>query len=234
MDRSIQQEVFIAMCSNVKNIEKAWKQQNQVINRNLRKNDHNSAVLNTKMLALIFCAWSEAMFQKLIHTPHGFDISEITQIKNIKNKKSITNGWKKIIELGLNKTDFSKNSGGKANIKQYLYKTIDDYVHEPSLLRNRIIHGQWLVALNSGNDAVNDKITDEISNLDVVVITVWYNVWKTVAGIIESLIESPKRSFNRDYWSEYAKLDDYLRKVKQFSLDKKISLLKKKPIITID
>ncbi len=40
-----------------------------------------SANVQTKILALVFSAWAEARFSKLIHTPYGFDLNEIRQIK---------------------------------------------------------------------------------------------------------------------------------------------------------
>lgn len=70
--------------------------------------------------------------------------------------------------------------------------------------RNKVAHGQWIVALNRENTAVNTKMTTELGELDTVVIWIWYRVHQHLSSIVEALIESPDRAFHRDYWQEIA------------------------------
>ena len=81
MNREEQLNIFRAQTANVREIVKTWKHVKRTINRELVGGNPTSATLHTKLLALVFCAWSEANFSKLIHTPHGLELVEIQQIK---------------------------------------------------------------------------------------------------------------------------------------------------------
>ena len=76
-------QVFIAQCDNVRGLASAFKQTKRVINQSLRRNKDNEVRDHTRTLALIYCAWSEASFSKMVHTPHGFTLDEIKQIKEV-------------------------------------------------------------------------------------------------------------------------------------------------------
>jgi hypothetical protein len=186
--------------------------------------------VQTKVLALVFCAWVEANFSKVIHTPYGFNLDEIRQIKEFYRANGLEKGWEKCIELGLRKVKNRKRSNYIPNIDQQLKRLVKDCVVEPSLIRNKIAHGQWEIALNRQNTSVNTELTKQLSELDAVTIDIWFRAHHYLAEIIESLIESPNRSFHRDYTVKIAELDNFLRESKGWSLDEKAKLLKRKPI----
>lgn len=221
MQRSDQLEVFRAQTANVRELEKARRHLQRSINRELAKKNLVSAGLHTKLLALVFCSWSEANFSKLIHTPHGFTIDEIGQIKS-NSKNNITAGWQKCLELGLRRIQSSPRSNYLPNIKQTVEQIIRQYVQEPSLLRNKIAHGQWIVALNRDNDAVNNELSRQIGEIDCVKLNIWRDVYRGLSNIIEALIESPNRSFHRDYWVELEELNQLIIDRQNWSLDEKI------------
>ena len=75
--------------------------------------------------------------------------------------------WKKCVELSLRKVQ-GKSSGYIANTQKKIVTLIDSYVYDPSLLRNKIAHGQWNVALNSNNTKVNETLTNKINAITVV------------------------------------------------------------------
>jgi hypothetical protein len=230
MDNAARLQVFQAQTKNVRMLDQARKQISRAINHALRRGDTISIQVHTKVLALVFCAWVEANFSKVIHTPYGFTLDEIYQIKQTYQKLGLEEGWNKCIELGLRKISNARRSNYIPNISQKITSLVNEFIVEPSLIRNKVAHGQWKVALNRENTAVNSKITKDLDDLDSVVITKWFGVHNHLLNIVESLIESPNRSFHKDYWKEIAELEDFLEKSKRRNLSAKIKLLQKKPI----
>jgi len=74
MNRAQQLKIFQAQVKNIKELDVAWRHLKRSINSDLVSNNPVSARIHTKNLALVYCAWSEAVFSKLIHTPHGFEL----------------------------------------------------------------------------------------------------------------------------------------------------------------
>jgi len=227
MNKKEQLDIFVAQTKNVRQLEKAWKHVQRTINHELAIDNPTSAMLHTKLLALIYCAWSEANFSKLLHTPYGFNLSEIEQIKKMA-KEDILRGWKKCLELGLKKILINARSNYIPNIKLKVERFIDEYVGNPRLLRNKIAHGQWQIALNTKNDNINLKLTHQMTELNVVQIFVWRKVYQGLSNIIEAMIESPKKSFHKSYYDEIKKVESLLKETKNWTLKNKIKLLKEK------
>lgn len=227
MTRADQLAVFKAQTSNVRELESAWKHLQRTINSNFIKDNDKSAKLHTKMLALVFSAWAEANFSKLIHTPHGFNLDEIHQIKAMA-AGNIVDAWKKCLMLGLRRIGKPPKSNYVSNIRKRVNSLIDVYVKEPRLMRNKIAHGQWFSALNSPNTAINMALTAQLHDINIVTLCVWQDAYRGLSNIIESLIESPNRAFHRDYGVELANLEKRLASTAAFTLEKKIELLKKK------
>lgn len=228
MTRETQLQIFKAQTSNVKTLDKAWSHLQRSINKDLVIDNIVSAKLNTKLLALIFSAWSEATLSKLIHTPHGLELDEIQQIKSLICHHSIVHGWKKCLELGLIKVKSSPKSSYIPNIKQKVERIIGQYVEEPSIIRNKIAHGQWDICLNSQNTSINHAITANVQDINVVNLSVWKEAHSALSNIIEALIESPDRAFHRDYWKHTVDLDEHLKKTENWTLAGKIAQLKAK------
>ena len=133
------------------------------------------------------------------------------------------------MELGTLRASKRKNSNYIPNIRLELRRLIRQFIVEPSLLRNKIAHGQWLVALNRENTAENKELTNSLASLDIVEITKWFEIHGHISLIIEALIESPNRAFHKDYWIEITKLQEFIEKSKTWSLEQKVAKLKKRP-----
>lgn len=192
--------IFQAQTANVRSLKTAIRQVRRLINAALRANDQPTVQAFTKVYALLYCAWAEANFSKLVHTPYGFDLDEIAQVQAAK-ANGITAAWKKCVQLGLRHLD-AKRGSFKPNARQRLEAAIDAHVFDPSVLRNKLAHGQWVIALNHDNDAVQDEYTTKMKELDLVKIGGWIAGHELLAGLVEHLIESPKKAFMRD-WYEY-------------------------------
>lgn len=217
-------DVFAAQTENVRALEQAWKHINKSINAAYSCSDSSSAEIHTKLLAQVYCAFAEAVFSKVIHTPNGLALDEISQVKS-KGKKNIVEGWKKCVDLSLRKVQ-GKNSGHVANTQQKIYSLIDTYVFDPSLLRNKIAHGQWSVALNSNNTKVNSDLTNRIKAITVVDLYRYKEAFQSLFRIVEDIIESPNKAHHRDYWIHITAFEKSQQEMASWTIQEKIKALK--------
>lgn len=229
MDQNSRLAIYEAQTKNVQELDKARKQINRSINNALRRRDKVAEQALTKTMALVFCAWVEANFSKVIHTPHGFSLNEIQQIKKTYKENGLEKGWEKCLELGTSRASSNKKSSYIQNVRLKLKKYIKKYIVEPSLLRNKIAHGQWLITLNRENTAENSELTNSLKSLDIIEITKWFEIHGHIAQIFEALIQSPNKAFHRDYWTEISKLEEYIEKSNDWTLEQKVTKLNVKP-----
>jgi len=218
--------VFQAQTKNVRELEKAWSSINRTINEALRTDDIHLATFQTKMLGLVFCAYAEATFSKLIHTPYGLTGINIAQIK-YEAKQDIVRGWQKCLVLSTKKIQSNK-SNHVPNIVKKISLLINSYIKEPSLIRNKIAHGQWNTALNQKNTAINQETTDKITNLTIVDLYRYKLSFEKLSVIFEDIIESPNKAHWKFYWNHVTEYEQLQIKMAQWTLQKKIDQLKKK------
>jgi archaellum component FlaC len=218
--------IFQSQTENVRELEKAWKLTNSIINEAYRTNDLSTATFQTRMLALIFCAYSEAMFSKLIHTPYGFSSGEIETIKS-KAQHNIYQGWLECLSVVTNKIN-TTNEEYRSEIVKDVAEIIESYIKEPSEIRNKIAHGQWKVALNSKNTAINSDATAKVQAINIVDLTRYKSSFSKLSIIMEDLIESP----NHAHWKFYDKnVTEYRSeqlRMANWALEDKINRLKPK------
>ena len=217
-------KIFEAQCRNVQELERAWKQLNRTINAALKHNDLPLLQTHTKVQSLLFSAWAEALFSKLIHTPYGFTTSDIIEIKATA-ARDISNGWLKAIDLGLRRVAAGPKSKFKPNVRQKLHAFVKKYVAAPQRVRNKIAHGQWVVALNNQNTNVNLDTTAELANVTLVSNHVLKKAFSSLAEIVESLIESPNRTFHKNYYVEIEKMETTLAEMSGYTIEAKRSRL---------
>lgn len=207
MDNTARLAIYQAQCTNVRALKKARGQLRRAINKAIRKNDEPAIEAYTKALALLFCAWVEASFSKLIHTPHGLALSEISQVKQSVREGSVETGWRTCITLALRKNN-AKKSNFSPNAKQKISGFVEKYIRDPSQIRNKIAHGQWVLALNRHNTDLNNDLTTQIKNFDSVVIERCFLCCEKLIAVVEHLIESPNRHFMQSYWNLVAELEE--------------------------
>ena len=92
------EEIYRAYVSNVKELEKHRNVIVQLANRAIRENKQIELNTLTKVYALIYSAYVEDSFLKLIHTPQAFTEIEIMDIQRGRN---LEEKWKKCVELAL-------------------------------------------------------------------------------------------------------------------------------------
>ncbi len=199
MDNTARLSIYQAQCTNVRALKKARNQLRRSMNVAIRRNDNPAIEAYTKALALLFCAWGEASFSKLIHTPHGLSLSDIAQVKRSVKEGSVVTGWQTCITLALQKNN-AKKSNFSPNAKQTINRLVDKYIKDPSLVRNKIAHGQWIIALNRENTSTNSLLTTQIAEFDSVVIETCFMCCEKLIEVVEHLIESPNGHFMQSYW----------------------------------
>ena len=72
------EDVFNAQTQNVRALDQAWKHINKSVNAAYSNGDTSAAEIHTKLLAQVYCAFAEAVFSKVIHTPNGLALDEIS------------------------------------------------------------------------------------------------------------------------------------------------------------
>lgn len=220
-------EVFRAQTENVRELERSWKHLNRQLNALLLGGNQAAVHVSTKVLALVYCALAEALFSKIIHTPKGLTLGEIDQVKSASRLRGVKDGWIKCVELAMRDVQGAKSNHGH-NVKQRLDRLIGEFIFDPSLLRNKLAHGQWCVALNRDNDAVNPAMTSELAALDVVEVYRRKSALQRLAAIVEDLVESPNKAHHRDYWNHLEKFEQDQREMAQWSIEGKLGQLRAK------
>ena len=102
------EEIYRAYVSNVKELEKHRNVIVQLANRAIRENKQIELNTLTKVYALIYSAYVEDSFLKLIHTPQAFTEIEIMDIQRGRN---LEEKWKKCVELAFVKINNRANLG---------------------------------------------------------------------------------------------------------------------------
>jgi hypothetical protein len=218
-------DVFKAQTKNVRSLELAWGDINRQINASILTKNEKALITFTRLFAVVYCAIAEAYFSKIIHTPYGLELDELRQIK-ASGASNVKAGWLKCVELAVRKIKGKSNHA--PNVRKKLDRLIHDYIFDPSLIRNKLAHGQWTIALNRENTSTNGEITKSINELDVVEIYRRKKALEIISNIIEDIIESPTRAHPRDYWAHITSLENDLNKMKSWNLEKKRSALLKK------
>ncbi|QOF95004.1 hypothetical protein IFJ82_14460 [Novacetimonas hansenii] len=226
MDNVKKLAIYQAQVKNVRSLQIALRQINRLINASLRSNNTTQVEHLTKIYALMFCTWAEANFLKVVHTPHGLELDELEQVIASK-RNNIVSGWKKAIELGIRHLDASRGNF-RPNARKKLEELVDSHVFDPSVLRNKLAHGQWVIALNRNNDAVNSELTAMIGAIDIVRIMGWLEVHRLLAELVETLLESPKKAFIRDWYQYVVKLGDKMESAELRTLANHIAILRAK------
>lgn len=224
MDHNQRLLVFRAQTENVRELERAWSYLNRQINDAIRTNNTHAVKINTKFLALNYCAIAEAKFSKLIHTPYGLKPSFVSQIKSTTTKHGVKAGWEKCVELAL-KSVPAGPSNHLPNVRQKLLEFIEKYIFDPSQLRNKLAHGQWKNALNRENTALNSLITNEIAELDIVELYRKKTALDKLSSIIEDLIESPEKAHFNSYWNHLLELDQQMQEMENWTFAKKTAAI---------
>lgn len=210
------EEIFMASTVNLKDLKKQRKRIGALVNRAIREKQDSDLMSLTKVYALLYSAYVEISFLKLIHTPKAFAESEITQImcgRNLEEK------WLKCVDFALKKLH-TTNLGEVANKKQMLNRILQEYIIGPSQIRNKVAHGQWIYCLNNECTKINQSTTNQMADLDFVKIERYFCIYDKFHQCILDLLISQKTHY-RDYYQIITELQKYIDFTKLWSLETK-------------
>lgn len=219
--------IYMAQSENVRHIKKVINVYRKDINGDMRKGNVFQIKAKTKIMALLYSAWSEAQFVQIAYTEKGFSSAEIQTILNAKSK-SITQGWDKMINLAFAKAGDIHADINLSNQLSKVLALVKAQIEAPSILRNKIAHGQWINVLNSSLSKVNVDITTQLNELDSVQILRQIEMHQYLGNIVRDLVQSPHYGFKRDYLKHIAELEGYVVRTQSWSLQTKQTALLKK------
>lgn len=191
------QNIYQLYINQSKNVRVLKKYQNILIkdiNVSISRSDQFSLTFKTKMLALLYSTVSEAQFIQILYTPKGLTWGEISIVKT---KRNLTDKWAEIVKIGLAK--IPDDSIDKPGVNDKLNEIINEIIDKPKTVRNKIAHGQWVVALNSANTQVNQDLTTQLENINVVKLTKLLKLHQLFCEIIRELLQSPSNHFSTKY-----------------------------------
>lgn len=221
--------IYIATVENVRELKKTLKYIKRKINEQIRVKKADQISPLTKVYLLTYSTWVESNLLKLVHIPDSFSTSEINQIKS---QSKIEDKWVKLLELVFRKFNLTKKGSEVPNKKKKIKRLIDKYILRPSLLRNKIIHGQWHIAFNRENTSINNELTDQIKNVDFVQIYIWVEVSELIFQIIEDLVKARSRNKHKAHYKNYhqllAEIEAFEEKTKNWSVESKKEVLARK------
>lgn len=209
--------IYEACTENIKDLKKQRKRLLTLANRAIREKQESDLISLTRFYALLYSAYAEVSFLKLIHSPNAFSDSEIEQIKR---RRNLEEKWKKCVELAFLRLNTIGNAGEIANKKQTILRILDEYIIGPSQIRNKIAHGQWSVCLNNDSSKINPIITQEIRQLDLVKIDCLFSIYEKFQQCILDLVVSPRTHY-RDYYSIITSLNEYIDMTKNWTIETK-------------
>ncbi len=226
-------EFYQAYVTNVRDFLLAETEIRRIINRSSKTGKSTTVKVQTKVYALLYSTFSEANFMKMILTPHGFDQNYYEEILR---QESIQEKWLKCLELAFIKFKTHSKGSEVPNKILGLRKIIEKYVVDPSILRNKLAHGQLSIALNSKNTNLNPQATNQIQNLDFITVYKWFQINQMLCCIIEDLIESPEKAHYNQYYTKFQELEGFISRSKDWTLESKMqtkSMKRKVPHLTV-
>lgn len=218
--------IYQASTNNVRELKSKRRILNKMIKNAIKRGREDESSTLTQLYALLYSSFAETSFLKLIHTPHGFEETEISEIFC---KSNLEEKWKKCFELAFKKIENSTNSGEVANKKRKLNSILQEYIIEPSEIRNKIAHGQWVKCLNGKCTNVNNDTTLEMKSLDFVKIDIYFEIYIMFEQCIEDLIESPYKAHYNNFYASITKLEEYIKRTRDWSYDSKRKLILESP-----
>lgn len=211
------QDIFVASSENLKELKKHRNRLKCLVNRAIRENSLSELDSLTKVYALLYSAYVEVSFLKLIHTPKAFSDSEIQQVEK---KRNLEEKWEKCFELAFKKLNTNANKGEISNKKQALNRILLQYIIGPSLMRNKIAHGQWARCLNNDCTKENQNATSEMKKMDFVQIDRYFSIYDKFQQCILDIAVSPRTHY-RDYYSIMQELQLYVNNTSTWTIETK-------------
>lgn len=235
LDQNNIAELHKGSIRNRKYIQSAIKQVKRRINKYLRVNDEFLLKLETLHFASLFLYECEALLLEVISVEGAFTSNEIA---GLLSKRSLEEKWKSTFTLAMNRFDYAARTNQLEipvpNVESHHHRVIDDFnglfqdhLLGPITIRNKICHGQAVVAF-SETWKLNSDITKAIHDLSFSDIETDLLVVEKIAWILGELIKSPGKAHPRDYENEMDILLNEVIRRHSFTVGKKKKSLREK------
>jgi len=221
-------DIYILQSRNVRKLDKVKKSMVRELNRQSKRNNNFDMEVKTKLISLLYSAWSEAQFVQILHTPKGFFPRELKAISDKRDSGGIISGWYLMIQIAISKVLNEINFKDIATREDKLKSIIKGNIEKQSILRNKIAHGQWVHALNRPHTAEGPQ-TDELNNLDYVQIDRLFSIHKYLGSIVRDLVQSPKKGFHNNYHNIISELEGYVNLTKDWNSQTRKTKLNSRP-----
>jgi hypothetical protein len=178
------------------------------------KNEHQkeNVYAYTKILSHLISSWIEVRVLKLAYEENAFsdvNIGEILSAKEFKDK------WETALNIAICKAYSLKPNKDIASQlpfttrKRYeeLITIIEDELLISYQIRNRIAHGQWVIAFTNDLSKPSSELTGRLKQENIVTLQLKYKLFKSLAQTIHDLAVSPK-TFERDFDKNYKIIED--------------------------
>ena len=219
--------------NQITDLKLQYLESSAILKKQLKNHKIKELEFQTKTLVILYCTWSEAVFKKLIHTPYGLNISNRSEIYG----SSIGDKWENLIDKILNVIPIQNNQDDIDQMKDELKQISNDYIIEPSKLRNKIAHGQWSEALDNANTKLVIPTSLKLSLLDIVELNVSFDIHHKFVNILENILESTAPDdmiMNKPNSYLYLKneLDVFISSRNNWNLKSRITFLKQRTFDT--
>ncbi len=212
-------DIYILQSRNVRKLSKVRSNLIRDLNKNVVKNNFFEIEVKTKLLALLYSAWSEAQFVQILHTPNGLFPRIIKDIEERRDRNGIIAGWDLMLELAFGKVGNVSESQDLSDRLVKLKSIVKENIEAQSILRNKIAHGQWVHALNRSHTGENQEYSSELRNLDYVQIDRLFEIHNHLGLIVRDLVQSPNKGFHNNYWENLVNLELFVDSSKDWTLE---------------
>ncbi len=198
------------------------------------KNEHLEETIYsyTKILSHLISSWIEVRVLKLAYEENAFSSENITAILLAKEFKG---KWETALNIAICKAYNLKSNTSIASQlpfttrKRYeeLMAIIEDELQISYQIRNRIAHGQWVIAFTNDLSKPSPDLTGRLKQENIVTLQLKYKLFKSLAQTIHDLAVSPK-TFERDFDKNYKIIEDQRLNVHKRDYEKYKASFRKK------
>ena len=221
--------LYRACVANSRDLRTSFRVVGRLINSALKRGDQVSERTLTRLYALTYSSYVEASFMKLVLTPHGFPQDQVDQILSM---PSVQAKWHRAIDLAFLDFSSARKSSEVPNKTKELKDFVDEYVVDPSKIRNKLAHGQFNVALNNTGTKINITKSNDLASMTSVDVYKWFMVHGMLSDIIEDLVESPDNAHNRNYYVKFQNLEAFITRTMSWTVATKMKTpsMSKRPL----
>jgi len=193
-------------------LSKAIVQMNRSLNESIRRKDKEQEYVQARCLFLLWVSWMEVSMDLILHSANKLTEAERKSIEACRRevdrwnlcldlcfaKHYLTGKKRSLTKINLGPTAFYRFQELKAVLKDY----IDPYIE----IRNRLAHGQWMIAINSEGSVKNQDLTTRLmvlSKKELLLVKMMVKNFVNLANVLTC----SKNEFERKYDETVSKME---------------------------